>query len=89
MKDFREKYDRLDALVNNAATLSGELKRTKETNHELTWRAIQLQFPSVLSLFLLRFCPFSSLQTTFVSRFELIVARVWLAGRRTTPGRTC
>ena len=35
--DFRKKYDRLDGLVNNAATLSPALLRTPGAGHELTW----------------------------------------------------
>jgi NAD(P)-dependent dehydrogenase (short-subunit alcohol dehydrogenase family) len=37
VKEFREKYDRLDGLVNNAATLSPTLQRTPGAGHELTW----------------------------------------------------
>ena len=35
--EFRLKYDRLDGLVNNAATLSPTLQRTPGSGHELTW----------------------------------------------------
>jgi NAD(P)-dependent dehydrogenase (short-subunit alcohol dehydrogenase family) len=37
VKEFRTRYDRLDGLVNNAATLSPTLQRTPGAGHEVTW----------------------------------------------------
>lgn len=80
VKEFRSKYDRLDGLVNNAATLSPTLQRTPGAGLELTW-ATNHAGPALLTSLLLPLLHASAGQGKRTARIVTVSSRLERRGK--------